>query len=140
MISLAFLNKHNHYKKILGHLSILNNKLMYLKLTDFDLKFSRRCLYFILLKNIKLQVLSEIEKRAALGFYGTRGKKTYIFEYPQDYEKRLLAMEFQDMHNKIKEEWEKRASMGFQGMRGKKALYDEIEELEKRTLMGFQVN
>lgn len=85
-------------------------------------------------------MLSEIEKRAAMGFYGTRGKKTYVFDYPQDYEKRLLAMEFQDMHDKIKEEWEKRAPKGFQGMRGKKALFDEIEELEKRALMGFQVS
>lgn len=78
-----------------------------------------------------------------MGFYGTRGKKTYVFEYPQDYEKRLLAMEFQGMRDKMKElptEWEKRAPMGFQGMRGKKALLDEIEELEKRALMGFQVS
>lgn len=78
-----------------------------------------------------------------MGFYGTRGKKTYVFEYPQDYEKRLLAMRFRDMHDKMKElpaEWEKRAPMGFQGMRGKKVLLDEIEELEKRALMGFQVS
>lgn len=87
--------------------------------------------------------MGEIEKKAAMGFYGTRGKKTYVFEYPQDYEKRLLAMEFQGMRDKMKElptEWEKRAPMGFQGMRGKKALLDEIEELEKRALMGFQVS
>lgn len=76
-----------------------------------------------------------------MGFYDTRGKKIYVFEYPRDYEKRF-AMGFQGMHDKIKEfpaEWEKRAPMGFQGMRGKKALFDEIEELEKRALMGFQV-
>lgn len=87
-------------------------------------------------------MLDEIEKKAAMGFYGTRGKKTYVFEYPEDYEKRLLAMGFQGIRGKLKEfpvEWEKRAPMGFQGMRGKKALLDEIEELEKRTVMGFQV-
>jgi len=96
-----------------------------------------------LLRNVKLQVLSEIEKRAAIGFYGTRGKKTYIFEYPQDYEKTLLARGFQGMRDKMTEfpaEWEKRASMGFQGMRGKKTLFNEIKELEKRALMGFQVS
>lgn len=78
-----------------------------------------------------------------MGFYGTRGKKTYVFEYPQDYEKRLLAMGFPGIHDRMKEfptEWKKRAPMGFQGMRGKKALLDEVEELEKRALMGFQVN
>lgn len=84
------------------------------------------------------QVLGEIEKKAAMGFYGARDKKTYVFEYPEDYEKRLLA----SVRGKLKEfpmEWEKRAPMGFQGMRGKKSLLDEIEELEKRTIMGFQV-
>lgn len=78
-----------------------------------------------------------------MGSYGTREKKTYIFEYPQDYKKRLLAMGFQGTRDKMKEfpaEWEKRAPMGFQGMRGKKALLDEIEELDKRALMGFQVS
>lgn len=51
-------------------------------------------------------------------------------------------MKLQDAREKMKEfpaEWEKRAPMGFQGMRGKKALLD-IEELEKRALMGFQVS
>ncbi|XP_070155338.1 tachykinins isoform X1 [Polyergus mexicanus] len=87
------------------------------------------------------EVLGEIEKKAAMDFYDTREKKTYVFEYPEDYEKRLLAMGFQDTRDKLKElpgEWEKRAPMGFQGMRGKKSLFDEIEELEKRTIMGFQ--
>lgn len=87
-------------------------------------------------------MLGEIEKKAAMDFYGTREKKTYVFEYPEDYEKRLLAMGFQGTRDKLKEfprEWEKRAPMGFQGMRGKKSLFDEIEELEKRTIMGFQV-
>jgi len=88
-------------------------------------------------------VLSEVEKRTAMGSYGTRGKKTFLFEYPQNYEKRLLSMGLQGTHDKMKEfsaEWEKRAPMGFQGMRGKKALFDEIEELDKRALMGFQVS
>lgn len=87
-------------------------------------------------------MLGEIEKKAAMDFYGTKEKKTYVFEYPEDYEKRLLAMGFQGTRGKLKEfpgEWEKRAPMGFQGMRGKKSLLDEIEELEKRTIMGFQV-
>lgn len=99
-------------------------------------------LYSILLRNVKncmyKQVLGEIEKKAAMGYYGTRDKKTYVFEYPEDYEKRLFA----SIRGKLKEfpmEWEKRAPMGFQGMRGKKSLLDEIEELEKRTIMGFQV-
>lgn len=72
-----------------------------------------------------------------------RGRKMYIFEYPQGYKKRLLAMGFQGMRGKKDEfptEWEKRAPMGFQGMRGKKALLDEIEEFEKRAIMGFQVS
>lgn len=88
------------------------------------------------------QVLGEMEKRAAMGFQGTRGKKTYIFEYPQGYEKRLLAMGFQGMRSKdeFPLEWEKRAPMGFQGMRGKKALLDEIEEFEKRAIKGLQVS
>lgn len=67
----------------------------------------------------------------------------YIFEYPQGYDKRLLAMGFQGMRGKKDEfptDWEKRAPMGFQGMRGKKTLLDEIEELEKRAIMGFQVS
>lgn len=88
-------------------------------------------------------MLNEIEKKPAIGFYDTNGKKTYVFEYPQEYEKRVLAMGLQGMREKMKEfpaEWEKRAPMGFQGMRGKKSLLDEIEELEKRALMGFQVN
>jgi len=78
-----------------------------------------------------------------MGFQGTRGKKTYSFEYPQGHEKRLLAMGFQGMRGKKNEfpaEWEKRAPMGFQGMRGKKTLLDEIEEFEKRAIMGFQVS
>ena len=85
-------------------------------------------------------MLGEIEKKAAMGFYGTRGKKTYVFEYPEDYERRLLAMGIQGLRGKFPAEWEKRAPMGFQGMRGKKGLFDEIEELEKRTIMGFQVS
>lgn len=78
-----------------------------------------------------------------MGFQGMRGKKTYVFEYPQDYEKRVVAMGFQGMRGKKDEyptEWEKRAPMGFQGMRGKKTLFDEMEELEKRAIMGFQVS
>lgn len=77
-----------------------------------------------------------------MGFQGTREKKTYVFEYPQSYEKRVLAMGFQGMRGKKEEfptEWEKRAPMGFQGMRSKKTLFDELEELEKRA-MGFQVS
>lgn len=84
-------------------------------------------------------MLDEIEKKAAMDFYSTRGKKMYFFEYPEDYEKRLLAMGFRGKLKEFPVEWEKRAPMGFQGMRGKKALLDEIEELEKRTVMGFQV-
>lgn len=78
-----------------------------------------------------------------MGFQGTRGKQTYLFDYPEEYEKRALAMGFQGTRGKKEAfpmEWEKRAPMGFQGMRGKKALYDEmIEELEKRALMDLQV-
>lgn len=85
-------------------------------------------------------MLNEIEKKAEMGYYGTNGKSTYVFEYPQDYEKRLLAMGLHDRMKEFPVEWEKRAPMGFQGMRGKKALLDEIEELEKRALMGFQVS
>lgn len=132
-------------------LSVLSNQISINKLTNFNLlKLRQESATFriglttVLLK-IKLpeQVLGEIEKRAALGFQGTRGTKTYMFEYPQGYEKRLLAMGFQGMRGKKNEspaEWEKRAPMGFQGMRGKKALLDEIEELEKRAVMGFQVS
>lgn len=97
----------------------------------------------ILIAKLHKQVLSEIEKRAAMSFQDTGGKETYAFEYPQDYEKRVLAMGFQGMRGKKEEyptEWEKRAPMGFQGMRGKKTLLDEIEELEKRAIMGFQVS
>lgn len=82
-----------------------------------------------------------MEKRAAISVQNIRGAKGYFFD-PQNYEKRLLAMGFQGMRGKKQEfpaEWEKRAPMGFQGMRGKKALFDEIEELEKRAIMGFQV-
>lgn len=84
--------------------------------------------------------MERMEKRAAI-LQNMRGTKGYIFD-PQNYEKRLLAMGFQGMRGKKQEfpaEWEKRAPMGFQGMRGKKALFDEIEELEKRAVMGFQV-
>jgi len=82
------------------------------------------------------QVLSEMEKR--ISFQNMRG---YVFD-PQNYEKRLLAMGFQGMRGKKQQypaEWEKRAPMGFQGMRGKKALFDELDELDKRAIMGFQV-
>lgn len=64
-------------------------------------------------------------------------------ELPEDYEKRAMIMGFQGMRGKKDEvdaEWDKRAPMGFQGMRGKKSLQDEIEELEKRAVMGFQVS
>lgn len=78
-----------------------------------------------------------------MGLQGPRGKQTYLFDYPEEYEKRALAMGFQGTRGKKEAfpmEWEKRAPMGFQGMRGKKALYDEmIEELEKRAIMGLQV-
>lgn len=75
-----------------------------------------------------------------MNFQNIKGEKSYIFEDPQDYEKRFLAMGFQGMRGKKNNfpiEWEKRAAMGFQGMRGKK-LFDEIEELEKRA--SFQVS
>lgn len=79
-----------------------------------------------------------------MGFQGTRGKQTYLFDYPEENEKRVLPMGFQGIRGKKEAfpmDWEKRAPMGFQGMRGKKTLYDEIiEELEKRAIMGLQVN
>lgn len=37
-------------------------------------------------------------------------------------------------------EWEKKAPMGFQGMRGKKMILDTLEELNKGSVMDFQVN
>lgn len=83
--------------------------------------------------------MREIEKKAAIGFHGARGKNPYAFDYPQGYEKRLLEKNFQGARNNKEElpaDWEKRAPMGFQGMRGKKTL---LEELEKRAVMGFQV-
>lgn len=64
-------------------------------------------------------------------------------DYIDDYEKRASAMGFQGMRGKKDEyenfEWEKRAPMGFQGMRGKKALLHELQELQKKAIMGFQV-
>ena len=83
-----------------------------------------------------------MEKRALMGFHGVRGKKTYVFEYPEEYEKRALGMGFQGVRGKreeLTEDWGKRAPMGFQGMRGKKNSLDEIQELQKRAIMGFQV-
>lgn len=87
------------------------------------------------------QILNEIRKKVIMNFQNIKGEKSYIFEDPQDYEKRFLAMGFQGMRGKKNNfplEWEKRAAMGFQGMRGKKSLFDEIEELEKRA--SFQVS
>lgn len=90
------------------------------------------------------QVFDEIDKRAPMmGFQGMRGKKIYPVETTDDYEKRAVMMGFQGMRGKKDEvdaDWDKRAPMGFQGMRGKKNLQEEIEELEKRAVMGFQVN
>ncbi|XP_043250224.1 tachykinins [Colletes gigas] len=87
------------------------------------------------------EILNDIERRAAFtGFQGGNNKETYLLDYPEDYEKRLLAIKYQDMRDKkdeILEEWEKRAPMGFQGMRGKKTMLDAIEELEKRAIVGF---
>lgn len=127
-------------EKILGRLK----RFQIVALKDFNLPQTlASSLYSVLLRNAKLQVLNEIEKKAAMSSYDTNGKKAYVFEYPQDYEKRLLTLGFQGAREKMKDfpaEWEKRAPMGFQGMRGKKALLDEIEELEKRALMGFQVS
>ncbi|XP_053997598.1 tachykinins [Hylaeus anthracinus] len=87
------------------------------------------------------EILDEIERRAALaGLQDPNSKETYLLDYPEDYEKRILAMGYQDVRDKKDEilgEWEKRAPMGFQGMRGKKTIFDAIEELEKRAALGF---
>lgn len=77
-----------------------------------------------------------------MGFHGMRGKKSYTFDYPEEYGKRSLAMGFQGVRGKreeFTEDWGKRAPMGFQGMRGKKNLLDDVQELHKRAIMGFQV-
>ncbi|XP_032685820.1 tachykinins-like isoform X2 [Odontomachus brunneus] len=85
-------------------------------------------------------------KRAPMGFQGMRGKKSmeentggkksYVFENPQEHEKRFLGMGFQGMRGKKENfpvEWEKRIPIGFQGIRDKETLLDEIEDFEKRV-------
>ena len=87
--------------------------------------------------------MEDLEKRALKGFQGVRGKKRYLFEYPEVYEKRALAMGFQGMKGRkgeLNDDWGKRAQMGFQGMRGKKNSLGEVQELHKRAIIGFQVN
>lgn len=82
--------------------------------------------------------MSEIEKGDIM-----REKKAYIFEYPQYYDKRILAMGFQGMRGKKRDlpaQLNKRDPMGFQGMRGKKTFLDDTQEHAKRAIMGFQVS
>lgn len=92
-----------------------------------------------------IKVLEEMDKRAAMGFQGMRGKKMYVDVYPHEGgDKRAMSMGFQGMRGKREDyatgdDWDKRAPMGFQGMRGKKSLIDQISELEKRAIMGIQV-
>jgi hypothetical protein len=71
------------------------------------------------------QVVEEYRKRAPMGFQGMRGKK---------YE------EYEEEQPQVVEKYRKRTPMGFQGMRGRKSSFlEQLDELEKRALLGFHV-
>lgn len=85
--------------------------------------YVKNFIYHSMYTYIYTQVLDELEKRAMMGFQGMRGKKS---------EPTGAAA--------AASEWNKRAPMGFQGMRGRKSSFlDDLDELEKRALLGFHV-
>ena len=89
-----------------------------------------------------LQILDQIQKRAATRFQDPRGQDVYLIDYPEDYEKRVLSMGgFSNVFDKQNEfPWEKRGLIGFQGTRGKKLILDTWENLDKPSLIDLHVS
>lgn len=93
-----------------------------------------------------MQIYDETQKRNNLGSPDMLSNKMYADEYPDRFNKRVMSMGFQGMRGKknnydVIKEWEKQVPIASNDdMRNRQYIIDELENYEKRAIMGFQVN